>query len=525
MSANLPYNLQITNTTPNSATLFFTSGGGAWQTDISLYRNSDGYCFWERYQPCQPYQSLYYDITGLAPNTTYYVRLRSIDSTGAWDGTYTDSLYFTTDEVVIPSQPTNIQKVVNQDQIWWGWTDGANTYKTQYRVYRASDNALVDSGYEPHSETQTSHVTSSLEANTQYYLRLRSVSESGGYSDWTDSVYATSLDYPTCYKPISISAVYNLTTNCYDISALIRRGLFTTWIEYTPNDGEDWVLIDTIIDDYPDNEELTNLYWADGNAYGTASCSLDLSIFGGDKTFQFRVCNKRTNWYSSQYIYSENYTYTKPKCPQPTNLQVSVTNDIATIDVTAQDGYRIEVDYYDGVWNWLSTSQTSPYHNTLDCTDMGVYYVLHVRARCSKTDYVDSDWLTLDLIVDNKPSNSTLFNFTQGQEMTAQNVVKVSDGNYTADAIVMPASTWNSFTSKINSLRAYYDRKYGTSLGNYSFTSVSSGATFTATIYNQAINAINAMFDTYEYLSTLSSGASITAALLMGLQSKLNSVS
>jgi hypothetical protein len=109
--------------------------------------------------------------------------------------------------------------------------------------------------------------------------------------------------------------------------------------------------------------------------------------------------------------------------------------------------------------------------------------------------------------------------------MTAQNIIKGANGQYTADAIVMPYSTWNSFTSKINEFRTYYSNKYS-NIGQYGFTTVGSGTIFTASIYNEAKNAINGMFDTYEQLPAVTSGVSeITATVLMNLQTKLNMVS
>lgn len=89
----------------------------------------------------------------------------------------------------------------------------------------------------------------------------------------------------------------------------------------------------------------------------------------------------------------------------------------------------------------------------------------------------------------------------------------------TAGAVVsLTASEWNSFCTRINQFRAYKG------LANYSFTTVASGNTITATIVNQARTAINAMSPPTSVPTSAVQGGIMTASFFNGLRSSLNSI-
>ena len=79
----------------------------------------------------------------------------------------------------------------------------------------------------------------------------------------------------------------------------------------------------------------------------------------------------------------------------------------------------------------------------------------------------------------------------------------------------MTAYEWNNFTKRINEFREYRG------LSQYSFATVSSDGNCTASIINQAVNAINAMgFN----IATVSSGT-VPANVFIQMRDKLNSIS
>jgi len=88
----------------------------------------------------------------------------------------------------------------------------------------------------------------------------------------------------------------------------------------------------------------------------------------------------------------------------------------------------------------------------------------------------------------------------------------------TGQALYMPASSWNSFATRINQFRVYKG------LGNYNFATVYSGGTMLAIQVNQATNAINDMNPSSSPPSLTSTGVSITPTRFALLQSSLNSI-
>lgn len=82
----------------------------------------------------------------------------------------------------------------------------------------------------------------------------------------------------------------------------------------------------------------------------------------------------------------------------------------------------------------------------------------------------------------------------------------------------LTASEWNSFTRNINMIRTY--KNYST----YSFTTVKTGDTITATIYNEARKAIQGISGYGAYIPTVSARDNITAYCLNQIVSELNAI-
>lgn len=87
---------------------------------------------------------------------------------------------------------------------------------------------------------------------------------------------------------------------------------------------------------------------------------------------------------------------------------------------------------------------------------------------------------------------------------------------FSTSKFYLPATEWNSFTSRINSFRAYKG------LSSYTFTNAIYKNDFTATMFNQARTAISAMGASVP--SAQSSGNDIYVSYMNGLVSALNSI-
>ena len=82
----------------------------------------------------------------------------------------------------------------------------------------------------------------------------------------------------------------------------------------------------------------------------------------------------------------------------------------------------------------------------------------------------------------------------------------------------LTASEWNSFTRNINMIRTY--KNYST----YSFTTVKTGDTVTAAIYNEARKAIQGISGYGAYIPTVAARDEITAYCLNQIVSELNAI-
>ncbi len=85
-------------------------------------------------------------------------------------------------------------------------------------------------------------------------------------------------------------------------------------------------------------------------------------------------------------------------------------------------------------------------------------------------------------------------------------------------AFNLTAAEWNALTKRINEFRTYKQ------LSNYSFNTAYSGNNYMAYMYNQARLAIQGISGYGTYIPTVSSGDTITAAMMNVLVSELNAI-
>lgn len=113
----------------------------------------------------------------------------------------------------------------------------------------------------------------------------------------------------------------------------------------------------------------------------------------------------------------------------------------------------------------------------------------------------------------------TSVNYSNYLEFTRPLDFNWTGGNKSAGSqVVILASDWNALQSRVNEFRTYK------AIGITSFTSVSSGNTITAALYNQIANAINPLGSTGGQIALVSQGEQLTAYAINRLTACLNTV-
>lgn len=113
----------------------------------------------------------------------------------------------------------------------------------------------------------------------------------------------------------------------------------------------------------------------------------------------------------------------------------------------------------------------------------------------------------------------TSVNYSNYLEFARPQDFNWTGGNKTAgNQVVVLASDWNALQARVNEFRVYK------ALGVTSFTSVSTGNTITAALYNQLANAINPLGSTGGQIATVAAGEQLTAYAINRLTACLNTV-
>ncbi|WP_256012193.1 YDG domain-containing protein [Desertivirga xinjiangensis] len=135
-------------------------------------------------------------ITGLIGGTTYYYRVKAVNTAGTTTG---DIKSFVTD-LAIPSAPTLSAATSVTDNsltINWAAVSGADSYKLDVSVY--SDFKSHVSGYYDKTIISTSEVLSGLNPGTTYYYKVRAVNTSGTSTNSTTGSQITIPAAPNLY--------------------------------------------------------------------------------------------------------------------------------------------------------------------------------------------------------------------------------------------------------------------------------------------------------------------------------------
>lgn len=175
------------------------------------------------------------------------------------------------------------------------------------------------------------------------------------------------------------------------------------------------------------------------------------------------------------------------------------------------DYYEIQVTRNsDGAVVYSNTSAVPLSNNLIYGLSEGTSYTAKVRCVSS---YGVSSWASVGFTTQSSTPSITPWNWSYSI-LPQGNVYQTVKSGSTIIAYIMPATEWNSFTSKINQLRSSKGK------AAWNFTNVSSGTNLTANIINQAIYALNDM----GLSIPIASGSEVKASWFIDLRNGFNSL-
>lgn len=431
-------------------------------------------------------------FTGLDYSTSYYVKVLAKHTSGNWP--FTSGTVTTGAAPVVATPRTSNLSVsvtsVSATSITFyrtGWIGSLSTKVIKNGVKYSLDG----SGYTYTVSGDYKYLTfTNLNPNTKYEIRCYDITASGTwwYDYWQYTNDVSKPNAPTIeYK---LDGGYRLKWNSVP-------GATHYQIKFRNYDGVDRYTCPT-----------TNTYIdLTGLEYGISYYLSVQALYNYDRI---------NNWADSLSGFSsENTGTTAPKTPtlNTTNNSTSIT---ATLKYTMSGNW----DY---IKVWYRQTDTSTWYykqfnnpsSSVAITGLTSNTTYEIKA--SSFFYVNGTTLEsvdysplITITLGGRPDNfSWTSNISKGTKLT------VSGTN----VIILTAAEWNSFTAKINAFRNY--KGYG----NYAFTTVSKNTKFTAAIFNEARNAINAMSPpTPVHSSTTSGVTKIDSWILTKIKDSLNSI-
>ncbi len=230
---NPPTSLTASSVSSTQINLSWTDNS-ADETGFEVYRSLDN-CNWSKIVTTSASASSLSD-TLLTPNTTYYYKLRAINSVGGSE--YTNVANAITPG--IPAAPTNLSATtISTTQINLAWTD-ASSNETSFEIYKSTDGTNFSKITTTAANTTTYNVTS-LTSGVLYYFKVKAVNTYGG----SESNIASAKTLGVPLPPLNLTAAAISTTQ-----------IKLTWTDnstdedsfkvYRSPDCSSWVLMTTL---------------------------------------------------------------------------------------------------------------------------------------------------------------------------------------------------------------------------------------------------------------------------------------
>jgi len=305
------------------------------------------------------------DLTNLAGNTLYNVKVRAVCNSGNSD--FSNQVDFTTLNNLpcsIPSNLTATNITANSAIVNWGVVPGALSYKLQYRP-ETSNNWITISNI-----TGNSQQLSSLQGGMTYYYKVRSICLTDS-SDYSNEAVFTTNGSVVCGTPGNLSAT-NITTTTAQLNWTGNAPSYK--IQYRKSGTVIWTFVTT----NTLNITVNNLTPATEYEYRVQA----ICVFGASN---YSAISKFTT------LNDDNAT-----CDKPINLVASnQTNNSAKITWNAVSGANAYKVSYVGINNDIQLKTVNSNTNSVSLTNLVVAtnYKLWINTVCGNKLSPTSDTL------------------------------------------------------------------------------------------------------------------------------------
>ena len=378
-------------------------------------------------------------------------------------------------------QPSSTSGVLN---VSWSYATNATGYRIE--VYHNATDAYI-AGY---NTTSTSYTVTGLNENVSYKIKVY-----GTKSGATNGNPSYGYGSTASFAPAQLTGL-RVTTGT------ASGGIHINWNTATNATGYRWEI-------YRGDTTNNSYYVTGGNTTNTYVDHLGLAEY---TLYTVKVYATRSGYTNGGYQTAT--VTTRDSSPPVVTITMSDGEGrmyIAFNATDSQSGMRTVDTFYTEISNENGTTYGQGSYTT------NKYKTFTVDA--NGREFVHNSYYYMKVVAyDMSGNNNSTYVRVQFKKARpdswAWHTVKVA-----GQPILLTAQEWNSFCIKINQFRQYK------SLSNYSFSTATKGEIITASIINQAINAISPMSPSTKPPAIATAGKTeITASFLNTLSSSLNSL-
>ena len=474
--------LQFSNgNTAGKIHISWSSATNATKYRVEVYRGNTNELLKEEYNS---YTSS--TMTGLPEGT--YIRAKVYGVRDGWPNGSPSTAYMTTTSYPVGGVGTvTVNPSTNTvGRLDASWSSATNATGYRVEVYHNATNNFIKTL----DTTSTSCIITGLNENVAYKIKVFGIRTTG--SNGTPSYgYATTTNFaPQQLTGLTVRA------------GTAKGGIHINWSAVKNATGYIWEI-------YKGNT-TNSYYYVTGR--NTTSTWVDYSGLEENTLYTIKVYGTKSGYPNGGY---ETATVTtKDSSPPVVTITTSDGSGrmyIAFNATDAQSGMRAVDTYY----TEISTANGSSY-------GQGSYSTNKYRtftADASGRTFVHDAYYYMKVVAYDSSGNNSSANVRVQFKMARPSDWAWHTVKATGQPINITAQEWNSFCIKINQFRQYK------SLSNYSFTTAVTGQTITASIVNQAVNALSSASPPTKPPSTATAGQTeITASFFNTLSSSLNSI-